>query len=93
LQNLVFGVPAVIAHSIWPYCKTHKVKWLAGWDLSLPEVATNEQRRRFDELGMSEFKHIYREETESLAADACDDPDADMLDDHAMHGANDDETD
>jgi hypothetical protein len=51
-----------LGDSIWPYCKTHKVKWLAGWDLSLSAQVTDEQRRRYAQIGMSEFKHIYCEE-------------------------------
>jgi hypothetical protein len=78
-----------IAQSIWPYCKTHKVSWLAGWDLSLPNEATEEQHRRYYDIGVNEFKHIYREETEA----ACDDDATELLDAHARRGAHDDETD
>jgi len=53
-----------IAHSIWPCCKTHKVKWLVGWDLSLPEQATDEQRNHYYEIGADKFEHIYREVAE-----------------------------
>jgi len=50
-----------IARSIWACCKTHKVKWLVGWDLSLPDETTDEQRHRYYEIGADEFEHLYRE--------------------------------
>jgi hypothetical protein len=57
-----------IRQSIWPYCKTHKVSWLAGWDLSLPKEFTEEQYRRYHKIGVNEFKQFYRKKKiESLA--------------------------
>jgi hypothetical protein len=56
-----------IGQSIWPCCKTHKVKWLAGWDLSRSEQATEEQHHRYYEIGANEFEHLYREIAERAA--------------------------
>jgi len=51
-----------IARSIRLCCKTHKVKWLVGWDLSLRDRPTDEQRQRYYEIvGAHKFEHIYRE--------------------------------
>jgi hypothetical protein len=55
-----------IARSRWGYCKTHKTKWLTGWD-DIKDEATAEQERIYDELGVGRFKHVYREEVEALA--------------------------
>jgi hypothetical protein len=50
--------PIWISNSFWFYCRDHKVKWLAGWDLSVADTPTPEQQRRHDEIGLGEFKYI-----------------------------------
>jgi hypothetical protein len=57
-----------IGQSIWACCKTHKVKWLTGWDLSLSEQATEAQKRRYYEMGADKFEDIYRERLDDLEA-------------------------
>jgi hypothetical protein len=64
-----------IGRSRWGYCNTHKTKWLAGYDLAAAQDQVTEEQRRvyYDELGLGEFTHVYREELErqkrSAAAD------------------------
>ena len=57
----------VIGSSLWGYCKTHKVKWIAGWDAAaiasgkpVPVSAENEEheRHRYDEIGLGEFEYL-----------------------------------
>jgi hypothetical protein len=57
-----------IGQSIWLCCKTHKVKWLVGWDLSFPAQPTDEQQHRYYEIGANKFEHIYREIAEAESA-------------------------
>ena len=58
--------PAWIGDSVWHYCAKHRVKWLAGWDLT-HVVDKVEQERRYKELGLGGFEHIRRDEVEALA--------------------------
>src|SRR5262245_48908593 len=47
-----------IGRSFWGYSCAHKVKWLAGWDLSVEDKATDEQCCRYNEIGLGTFKYI-----------------------------------
>jgi hypothetical protein len=53
-----------IGRSRWGYCNTHKTKGLAGYDLAAAQDQVTEEQRRvyYDELGLSKFTHVYREE-------------------------------
>jgi hypothetical protein len=51
--------PFYIRRSLWFYCREHKVKWIAGYDLSVAdEPPDDECKRRFDEIGLGEFKYL-----------------------------------
>jgi hypothetical protein len=48
----------MIGQSLWFYCERHKVKWLAGWDLSHADETDAEQQRRYDEIGLDVFEYL-----------------------------------
>jgi hypothetical protein len=52
--------PFYIRHSVWFYCREHKVKWLAGYDLTAdPDAPLDEDcKRRFEEIGLGDFKYL-----------------------------------
>jgi len=63
-----------IGRGRWGYCNTHKTKWLAGYDRAAQDQVTEEQRRvYYDELGLGEFTHVYREELERQKRSAATD--------------------
>jgi hypothetical protein len=48
---------------VWFFCREHKMMWCAGYDLALKppldEASLREEcKRRFDELGLGEFKYL-----------------------------------
>jgi hypothetical protein len=49
-----------IGRAHWFFRKQHRVKWCAGSDLfsGWRDRSEDEQRRRFDEVGMGEFEDI-----------------------------------
>ena len=50
--------PFCLGQSIWFYCREHKVKWLAGYDLRAPATPDEDCKQRFDEIGLGEFKYL-----------------------------------
>jgi hypothetical protein len=50
--------PIWIRQSFWFYCADHKVKWLAGYDLSRSDDLEDDEKRRFNEVGIGDFTYI-----------------------------------
>ena len=55
--------PFRIGHSLWGYCREHKVKWIAArnWHAMLNDLPTRdeaEEARLYDELGLGGFRYI-----------------------------------
>lgn len=52
--------PFHIGCSVWFYCREHRVKWLAGYDLSIAEelIDREQEERRYNEIGLGEFEYI-----------------------------------
>jgi hypothetical protein len=54
-----------VGTSFWCLCRTHRTRWLAGWDDSIADDKA-EQQRHYNELGIGEFEHVGKEEVEML---------------------------
>jgi hypothetical protein len=58
-----------VGRTHWSYCKEHKTKWFAGSNMwsSWRDETLEEQRRKYDEVGLGDFTDI-AEEREELAS-------------------------
>jgi hypothetical protein len=50
--------PFYMGQSLWLYCREHKVKWLAGYDLTANEATDEDCKRRYEEIGLGAFKYL-----------------------------------
>jgi hypothetical protein len=57
--------PFYLSRSFWFLCRAHRTKWLAGFDDDIV-VDETEQRRRFGELGVSDFEYVCKEQVEQF---------------------------